>query len=128
MSASWNPPLPISYDRHFQLWLYTASLGRVVLRSFRRDEGPATSIEVMFQDVKAMQLRQGWEKLTLRTATDEEAGVILGSTSGPWAAWQPQFIVLGEGLQQGWVVCGAFGTAENDLDYTYMPELVSKVG
>ena len=85
------------------------------------------SVEVMFQNVTAMQVRSSWNRLTLREATETEISEIAGQLDhalGP----DERLIALGEGLHHGWVVCGALGVAENDLDYTYMPELVAKGG
>jgi len=126
--VTWNPNLPITYDRPFELWLYTTSLSRVAMRSFRDKNGESSrSVEVMFQNVTAMQVYDTWKNLTLREAIDSEIAEITTGLDAP-PGHDQRFVALGETLRQGWIVCGAFGVAENDLDYTYMPELVAAVG
>ena len=124
-----NPELPLSYDRRFQVWLYSPSMSRLALRSFpdsTRDE--LGSIEVMFQGVEAMQLRTVRDGLVLRDATDAEAEAIGESVGGRPLSAKRRFVVLGERLRDGWVVCAWLAVAENDLDYSYMPELVAEIG
>jgi hypothetical protein len=123
-----NPELPISFDRHFQVWAYTASLGRLLLRSLKGQEpGQLTSVEIMFQNVRAMQVRSAYSALQLRDATQSEIEELLRHLDKPPVP-PTRFIVLGEDLYRGWVICGAVAVAENELDYTNMAELLALGG
>jgi len=81
----------------------------------------------LFQEVDAVQFRRSYRGLHLREAAPEEIGELVQNLEAVPSSPR-RFIVFGETLRMGWVVCGAFGTAENVLDYYEMPELLARSG
>ncbi len=67
MDSHWNPDLSLSFEsgRRFAPWIYSVSLGWLLLRSHRlhtpTDSWP-TSVELMFQDIDAVQSRGSYER------------------------------------------------------------------
>jgi hypothetical protein len=123
-----EPELPVAFERRFQTWSYTVSLQRLLLRSLRKPEdGLVTSFEVMFQAVSAMQVRSFYSELHLREATPSEIEDLRRNIErqpvGP-----TRFIVIGDDLRGGWVICSAVVIAENELDYVNMAELIALGG
>lgn len=116
--------LPAVFERRFQFWWYTVSLGRAVLRSFpSATDGTTTSREIMFQGVDALQLRSVYDRIALRTATPTEIALIVDHLA-KIPAGQKMFLVLGDDLRAGWVVCSACFTDDNKLNYTDKPALI----
>jgi hypothetical protein len=123
-----EPELPLTLDGRFQLWVYSVSMSRLILRSFGSPSSQEQlSVEVLFQGVDAMLVRHAYEPLTVREATPAEIEEMLDhlETAPPTPR---RFLVLGEHLRHGWVVCGAVATATNALDYTNLPELLVHTG
>ena len=123
-----KPELPATFERRFKLWLYSVSLRRLCFRSLILDVPDATcSVEVMFQNVMAMQVRSSYRRLHLRGASEPEVAEIidhLDETPHPDA----QYVILGDHLHDGWVACSLLLTAENDFDARRTPELLAISG
>src|SRR5262245_4867519 len=61
----------INFQRRFQVWLYTVSLGQLVLRS-NRSEMLTTRIDIHFMDVAAIHLPMIFDGLVLEEASQVE--------------------------------------------------------
>ena len=67
-------------DRVFQLWGYTVSMGRLLLRSTKSEEFE-TRIDVLFQNVVAIQLPTVMHGLVVAQAGDEEVRSVVTATA-----------------------------------------------
>lgn len=69
-----------SSDRHFHLVSYQASHGILLFRSPKRRRNAATNIDVLFTDVRAVELRAWTEGLVVE---EVDAGAVADATSRP---------------------------------------------
>lgn len=108
-------PLVDRSDRIFQVWAYTVGMSRLLLRS-TKNETFATRVEVLFQNVKAMQLPTSLEGLVVAEADADLAQRIeaeTGLTRGEGA----QFFGLWTAHRVGYVVAGVVITEEDEGEY-----------
>jgi hypothetical protein len=73
----------VRFDRKFQIWLYSASHGQLLLRS-TKTEREVTQIDVLFKNVALIQLPAIFQDLAISEITQEEflvANLSLGSLS-----------------------------------------------
>jgi hypothetical protein len=73
----------ITFQRRFQIWIYSVSHGQMLLRSTRSD-GLDTSVDVLFKDIAALQLPTAFDGLLITEASNDELlklGPQLGSNS-----------------------------------------------
>lgn len=101
-------------DRRFQLWAYSVSMSRLLLRS-TKDEGATTRIDILFQNVAAVALPASLLGVVVRPANDEELRWIADS-SGVEVRSGRAFVVEGDGYR-GYVVAGAVVEAKDDGEY-----------
>jgi hypothetical protein len=123
-----RPELPVTFERKFKMWQYSVSLSRLCLRSLANEVPGAThSLEVMFQGLDAVQVRHTYSRLVLRQASESEVlEIIQRLDEVPFG--DTRYIVLGDSILDGWVVCKVVFTAENDRDYTHRPEVLDTGG
>ena len=62
----------VSFQRKFQVWLYSVSHGQLLLRS-NRSEKFSTRIDILFKDVAAIGLPTVFDGLSVAEASAEEA-------------------------------------------------------
>jgi hypothetical protein len=102
----------ISFQREFQIWLYSVSHGQLLLRS-NRSERVSTRIDVLFKNVAAVSLPTLFEGLSLAEATTDEArdlniqlGALPIQKRKVFAIWGANF--------RGYVVAGAIFWHEDE--------------
>jgi hypothetical protein len=108
----------------FQVWSYSVSHGQLLLRSPPSEPTLETNLEILFGDVTAMQVRAVYDQMRLRAATSDEVFEIMKSHGGG-SNPDTQFVLLGDDLHMGWVVCSRVVVAENTLKYWQPPELTT---
>ena len=94
---------------------YQASHGILLFRSPKHRLNAATNIDVLFTDVRAIELRAWTEGLVIE---EVEAGVVADATSRPADLIEPGnrvYAVRGSGWE-GFIVGGTFHTVEDDTD------------
>ncbi len=101
-------------DRRFQLWAYSVSMSRLLLRS-TKGEDAATRIDVLFQNVTAVSLPALLVGVVVRSADDEEQKWIADS-SGVEVVSGRAFVVEGDGYR-GYVVAGVVVEASDEGEY-----------
>ena len=104
-----------SSDRHFHLVSYQASHGILLFRSPKRRRNAATNIDVLFTDVRAVELRAWTEGLVVE---EVDAGAVAEATSRPADLIEPGnrvYAVRGSGWE-GFIVGGTMHTVEDDTE------------
>ena len=91
-------------DRIFEVWSYSVSLGRLLLRSNKSDTF-ASRIDVLFQNVKAMSLATSLQGLVVTEATPAEAAR-LSERTGQVGDAETVFFVVRSGSYAGFVIAG----------------------
>ncbi|WP_251444993.1 hypothetical protein [Microbacterium sp. USTB-Y] len=100
-------------DRDFQIWAYSVSMGRLLLRS-TKNEVLSTRIDILFQDVRAISLAASLPGLVMSEAVGD-LGVMksLGSySSGKAICYQIQ-----SGSYFGHIVASAFVHNEDEGEF-----------
>jgi hypothetical protein len=113
-----------SSDRHFFLVGYQASHGLLLFRSPKGHDGATTRIDVLFQDVRAIELRAWTDGLTIEEVAPE---TIADMPSRPTALIEPgnRVYALRGGGWEGFVVGGIVRTAEDELEIGEPTELIA---
>lgn len=104
-----------SSKRHFFLVGFHASHGLLLFRSPKRRDGAATRVDVLIQDVRAMELRVWTDGLLIE---EVEAAHVANMRSRPTALLEPGnrvYALKGDGWE-GYVVGGVLSTAEDDKE------------
>ena len=107
--------------RRFQLWAYAAGMGRLLLRS-PKGEGSVTRVDVLFQNVKALQLATSLPGLT-GTEPDAQQHQRIADATGLLPDEGTRFFVLTGASYEGYVVAGVCVQAEDDGEYFEPSEL-----
>lgn len=95
----------VNLERHFQMWLYTASHGQLLLRSNRSDLY-STRVDVLFKNVTAVQLRTDFDLQSILEVSINEVADGSISAFGMVGANQRIFMLVGPSFS-GHVVAGA---------------------
>jgi len=102
-------------DRHFQVWAYSVSMGRLLLRS-TKSENFTTRIDVYFQNVTAMNLRTSMDGLVV-TLAEREAAVRISDESGLLPDDSTKFFDIECGRRKGFVVASLTVETEDEGEY-----------
>lgn len=102
-------------SRVFQLWAYTVSMGRLLLRSTKTDESP-TRMDIVFQNVEAVHLPALLRGLRVSEADPDESRRVIEANGLLPDADRTVFAISGSGFT-GYVVAGAFVTSEDEGDF-----------
>jgi hypothetical protein len=105
--------------RRFSPWAYTVSHGQLLLRSSSTDSAD-TTIDVLFKPITVLKLRDSYDGLVIRCATDEEAGRIRAATPGITFGADDRFFTLECADGTDYVVSAAIGWQEGILSRTRM--------
>jgi hypothetical protein len=108
-------------DRVFQLWSYTVSMGRLLLRSTKSDQFE-TRVDVAFQNVQAVQLPTLLPGLAVSEADTAETERIVKETGLLPDDDRKFFSVIGSNFT-GYVVAGVVVSCEDSGEY-YEPSQV----
>lgn len=107
-------------ERRFQLWDYTVGMARLLLRS-TKNETFTTRIDVLFQNVKAMQLPTSLDGLVVTEADDELAKRIASETG--ILREESHFFAIETARGVGYVVAGVMVSREDEGEYFDPSEL-----
>jgi hypothetical protein len=102
-------------ERVFQLWAYTVGMSRLLLRSTKSDTFQ-TRVEVMFQNVKAIQLPTVLEGLVVAEA-DRDLAQRIEVETGLTCDEGSRFFGLRTSHGTGYVVAGAMVSDEDEGEY-----------
>jgi hypothetical protein len=116
-----SEPLVNHPDRKFQLWAYTVSLRRLLFRS-TKDEDSKTRVDVLFQNVQAMNLPKTTGELVVRLADEADSDAISTAT-GVTPADDVSFYTLHGSMQGGYVVASEVAEREDEGEYFEPSEL-----
>lgn len=100
-----------SRERTFQLWAYSVGMGRLLLRSTKTGTFP-TRIDVLFQNVKAMQVPATVFEGLVVTEADEELAARIESETGLLRG-DDRFFCLESAHRVGYVVAGVMVSQED---------------
>src|SRR5262249_48013426 len=102
----------MNFQRRFQVWLYSVSHGQLLLRSTKSDEIP-TRIDVLFNDVAALELPTLFDGLSITEAALDEAQS-LNVQLGSWPIHRRKVFVLRGTNYLGYVIAGAVSWHEDE--------------
>ena len=102
-------------DRRFQLWSYSVSMARLLLRSTKSDTF-ATRVDVLFQNVKAMKLSTSLDGLVVVEADLDQADLVSYET-GHLPDGETLIFIVRSGSFDGFVVAGVCVEAEDEAEY-----------
>ncbi|MEU0480297.1 hypothetical protein ABZ260_14075 [Streptosporangium sp. NPDC006013] len=109
-------------ERRFQLWGYTVSHGQLLLRSTagpdRQGRKHETTIEVLFKPINAAKIRDSYDGLVVRRATDQEADQVRAATPSIVFYDDDQVFMLESAGETDYVVSLAIGWHEDVLSST----------
>jgi hypothetical protein len=102
-------------DRVFQLWSYSVSMRRLLLRS-TKSESFDSRIDLAFQNVHALKLPAQMHGLSVKCASQTEIEEIVRDIGlSPDEKWQ--FYLVSGSLFSGYVVAGAMISSEDNGEY-----------
>ncbi len=107
--------------RVFQVWAYTVGMRRLLLRS-TKGEGCTTRVDVLFQNVKVLNLATLLPGLTVTEADEEQQRRIVDAT-GLLPDDEVRFYVVTGASYEGYVVAGVCVQVEDEGEYFEPSEL-----
>ena len=107
-------------ERVFQLWAYTVGMGRLLMRS-TKNETFATRIDVLFQNVKALQIPTSLDGLVVTEADDELADRVESETG--ILREESRFFAIETTRGVGYIVAGVMVSKEDEGEYFEPSEL-----
>lgn len=102
-------------ERAFQVWAYTVGMGRLLLRS-TKSETFTTRVDVLFQNVKAMNLGTQLDGLVVSRA-DEPLAARITEETGLLPDEDALFFRVESADRTGYVVAGAMAEDEDSGEY-----------
>jgi hypothetical protein len=105
----------VSFDRPFQIWIYTVGHGQLLLRSNRSNEY-STRVDILFKDVAALQLPTVFDGLVIDLASKDEAARLNVQLGSMVHSRHRTFIVRGTTFA-GYVIAGAVFWHEDEGDH-----------
>ena len=113
-------------DRLFSLFGYSMSHGLLLLRSGKSNETPSTRVDILFQDVRAVEIR-AWFK-GIRVEQTDDSGFLDGQRSKPTDMIEPgnKIYALSSTGWQGFIVGGIVRFKEDDGEIFGPSALVSE--
>jgi len=130
-----NGPLIDRPDRCFQVWGYSVSLARLLLRSTKSvfpDETVTTRIDVLFQDVDAMFLPKTLMQGLVVTVADREAMERIIDETGILPDGSTKFFDIECGGRRGFVIAGVVVETEDQREFDepseYWPHAFGRPG
>ena len=109
--------MSIYEDRRFELWAYTVSLGRMLLRSIRRADGTLApgNVDVRFFGVAYLELPTTLHDLEVSFADPAEIDHVVGRLGRPLGAGENVFALTG-GSARYLVVAAGWSVEENEME------------
>jgi len=105
-------PCLFSSDRFFAIFSYALSHGLLLLRSGKTDAAP-TRVDILFQDVRAMEIRAWFSGIEIREASPE---ILKNFASNPLPLLEPgnKMYQVSGGDWSGYILAGIMSTHEDD--------------
>ena len=102
--------------RRFELWAYTVSLGRMLLRSIRDLDGSLSprNLDIRFVGVAYTELPTSLSGLSISNASPAEAARVSERLGRPLAGGEKVFALVSAGVTY-YVVASGWSAEENDL-------------
>jgi hypothetical protein len=97
-------------DRPFSVFGYSMSHGLLLLRSAKSNENPTTRVDILFQDVRAMEMRVWFKGITIEEVDDPK--FLVDQHSKPADMIEPgnKTYALISGGWRGFIVGASFGS------------------
>ncbi|GGA16752.1 hypothetical protein GCM10008018_71490 [Paenibacillus marchantiophytorum] len=105
-------------DRKFQFWFYRVSHGELLIRSPKSKENPK-NIDIMFFDIRYIELPRFLDEIMLDEATNEEI-LYLNNKLGEPLKDRKVTIIVSRGIRY-LIVASFFKVKENELDLFELP-------
>jgi len=120
-----NPKLVYESDRLFSVFGYSMSHGLLLLRSGKSNETPATRVDILFQDVRAMETRAQFKGIRIEEVDDPQ--FLDGQRSNPAEMIEPgnKIYALVSAGWRGFIVGGIVRFKEDDGELFGQSALVS---
>jgi hypothetical protein len=120
-----NHKLVYESDRLFSIFGYSVSHGLLLLRSGKSNEAPATRVDILFQDVRAMEIRAWFKGIRIEEVDDPQ--FLDGQRSKPAEMIEPgnKVYALVSAGWQGFIVGGIVRFKEDDGEFFGQSALVS---
>ncbi len=115
----------VRFDRKFQIWLYSASHGQLLLRS-TKDETHATQVDVLFKGTALIHIPVFFSGLTISEISESEFRSLKLST-GLYPIGDRKCLKLEGDDWEGVIVAGYVGWLEEDAPHSADSKLFSKV-
>jgi hypothetical protein len=109
-----NPKLVYKSARRFSIFGYSMSHGLLLLRSGKSNESPTSRVDILFQDVRAMEIRAWFQGITIEEVDDPQ--FLEGQPSKPAEMIEPGnkiYSLVSDGWR-GFIVGGIVGLKEDD--------------
>jgi hypothetical protein len=113
-------------DRLFSVFGYAMSHGLLLLRSGKSDRTPASRVDILFQDVRALEIRAWFQGIRIEELTDPQ--FLDGRPSKPAGMMEPgnKIYALISAQWQGFVLGGIVLVKEDDGELFGPSALVSE--
>ncbi|RSM51277.1 hypothetical protein DMB66_42390 [Actinoplanes sp. ATCC 53533] len=113
MTLNFRPQLPLRFARTFRPWSYQLGHGRLELRS-GHDPGSADTLYIVFLNVVGMQVRAWYKEILITEAMDTDA-IDRFVDIPERQSHRYMRLSVGDGVHEGFVVCGGFDTRVEPL-------------
>jgi hypothetical protein len=103
--------------RRFELWAYTVSLGRLLLRNFRLPDGSlaGTNVDLLFVGVSYIELPVALQGIAIASADDADSRAVETRMGRSVTSRERVFRIGSEGHEY-FVVATSWTVSENELD------------
>jgi hypothetical protein len=120
-----NHKLVYESDRLFSIFGYSISHGLLLLRCGKSNEAPATRVDILFQDVRAMEIRAWFKGIRIEEVDDPH--FLDGQRSKPAEMIEPgnKIYALISAGWRGFIVGGIVRFNEDDGEFFGQSALVS---
>lgn len=121
-----NQRLVYESDRLFSMFGYSMSHGLLLLRSGKSNETPTTRVDILFQDVRAMEMRAWFKGIRIEEVDDPQ--FLDGQLSKPAEMIEPGnkiYVLVSVGCR-GFIVGGIVQVKEDDGELFGPSALVSE--
>lgn len=113
----------IEFQRPFQVWQYTVSLGQLLLRSVQ-DKAHSTQVDVLFMGVSGMKLPTYFQGLQVHHGEIEETAAI-GLSSGSYDLLKQKLYKLSGSGWSGSILATVMAWVEDQSEYHEPSKLMS---
>jgi hypothetical protein len=113
-SIQMNKKLLYESDRLFSIYGYAMSHGLLLLRSGKSNETPSTRVDILFRDVRAVEIRTSFKGIRIEEVDDPQVLNNQGSNPGEMIEPGNKIYSLTSSEWSGFVVAGIVSFTEDD--------------